>query len=128
MITAVTYGVKISVESVFRKDLSNTENSVFFFNYRVEIENTNSFDMQLLTRHWLIFDSLNPSREVKGDGVVGVQPIIKSGDKYTYVSGCDLHSEMGSMKGFYSIMKLDTNEIFKVAIPKFNMVTAPKLN
>jgi ApaG protein len=128
MITAVTYGVKISVESVYRKDLSNTENSVFFFNYRVEIENTNSFDVQLLNRHWLIFDSLNPSREVKGDGVVGVQPIIKSGDKYTYVSGCDLHSEMGSMKGFYSIMKLDTNEIFKVSVPKFNMITAPKLN
>jgi len=128
MITAVTYGVKISVESVYRKDLSNPENSVFFFNYRVEVENTNSFDVQLLSRHWHIFDSLNPSREVKGDGVVGVQPIIKSGDKYTYVSGCDLHSEMGSMKGTYSIMKLDTNEIFRVSIPKFNMITAPKLN
>ena len=128
MITAVTYGVKISVESVYRKDLSNPENSVFFFNYRVEVENTNSFDVQLLNRHWLIFDSLNPSREIKGDGVVGAQPIIKAGDKYAYVSGCDLHSEMGSMRGFYSFMKLDTNEIFKVSIPKFNMITAPKLN
>jgi len=128
MITAVTYGVKISVESVYRKDLSNPENSVFFFNYRVEVENTNSFDVQLLNRHWLIFDSLNSSREVKGDGVVGVQPIIKASNKYTYVSGCDLHSEIGSMKGFYSFIKLDTKEIFKVSIPKFNMITIPKLS
>jgi len=128
MITAVTYGVKISVESVYRKDLSNPENSVYFFNYRVEIENTNSFDVQLLNRHWLIFDSLNPSREVKGDGVVGVQPVIKPSEKYTYVSGSDIHSEVGSMKGYYSFLRIDTNEIFKVSIPKFTMITVPKLN
>jgi len=128
MITAVTYGVKISVESVYRKDLSNPENSIYFFNYRVEIENTNSFDIQLLNRHWLIFDSLNPSREVKGEGVVGVKPTLKPGEKYTYVSGSDIHSEMGSMKGYYSFIKLDTNEVFKVSIPKFQMITTPKLN
>lgn len=128
MITAVTYGVKISVESIYRKDLSNAENSIFFFNYRVEIENTNSFEVQLLNRHWYIFDSLNPAREVKGDGVVGEQPTLRPGQKHVYVSGCDIHSEIGYMKGYYSFLKLDTNEIFRVPVPQFQMISTPKLN
>ena len=128
MITAVTYGVKISVESIYRKDLSNAENGIFFFNYRVVIENTNSFDVKLLNRHWYIFDSLNPAREVKGDGVVGEQPTLTPGQKHVYVSGCDIHSEIGYMKGFYSFLKLDSNEIFKVPVPQFQMISTPKLN
>ena len=128
MITAVTYGVKISVESIYRKDLSNAENGIFFFNYRVEIENTNSFEIQLLNRHWYIFDSLNPAREVKGDGVVGEQPTLVPGQKHVYVSGCDIHSEIGYMKGVYSFLKIDSNEIFRVPIPQFQMISTPKLN
>jgi len=128
MITALSYGVKISVESIYRKDLSNTENSIFFFNYRVEIVNTNNFDIQLLKRHWHIFDSLNPLREVKGEGVVGEQPILKPGQKHTYVSGCDIHSEIGFMTGYYSFIRIDTNEIFKVSIPRFQLISTPKLN
>jgi len=128
MITAVTYGVKISVESIYRKDLSNAENGIFFFNYRVEIENTNSFEIQLLNRHWYIFDSLNPAREVKGDGVVGEQPTLVPGQKHVYVSGCDIHSEIGYMKGVYSFLKIDSNEIFRVPVPQFQMISTPKLN
>ena len=128
MITAVTYGVKISVESIYRGDLSNAENNIFFFNYRLEIENTNDFDIQLLNRYWFIFDSLNQSREVNGDGVVGEQPTLKPGEKHTYVSGCDIHSEVGFMSGYYSFLKIDSNEIFKVAIPKFQLISTPKLN
>ena len=87
MTTALTYGVKISVESIYRKDLSNAENGIYFFNYRIEIENRNDFDIQLLNRYWFIFDSLNPAREVSGEGVVGEQPILKPGQKHVYVSG-----------------------------------------
>lgn len=79
MITGLTYGVKISVESLYRKDLSNVENGLFFFNYRIVIENKNAFDVQLKSRYWFIFDSLNPAREVEGEGVVGEQPILTPG-------------------------------------------------
>ena len=128
MITAVTYGVKISIESIYRKDLSNAENGIFFFNYRVEIENTNSFNVQLLNRYWYIFDSLNPLREIKGDGVVGEQPTLKPGENHVYVSGCDIHSEIGYMKGHYSFINLDSDEIFQVPIPQFQLISGPKLN
>ncbi|UKN02126.1 Co2+/Mg2+ efflux protein ApaG [Paracrocinitomix mangrovi] len=128
MATAVTYGVKISVESIYRKDLSNAENGLFFFNYRIVIENTNDFDIQLKSRYWFIFDSLNPAREVKGDGVVGEQPILSPGRKHVYVSGCDLHSEIGYMRGYYMFEKTETKETFRVAVPKFDLITVPKLN
>ena len=128
MITGLTYGVKISVESVFRKDLSNIENSIYFFNYRIVIENTNSFDIQLVKRYWHIFDSLNAPKIIEGDGVVGEQPIIKPGQKHAYVSGCDLNSEIGYMKGYYTFLKIDSNENFKASIPRFELIAKVKLN
>ncbi|MCG8576048.1 MAG: Co2+/Mg2+ efflux protein ApaG [Flavobacteriales bacterium] len=128
MVTGVTYGVKISVESLYRKDLSNIENRLFFFNYRIVIENKNSFDIQLKSRYWFIFDSLNPPREVEGDGVVGEQPILSPGQKHVYVSGCDLHSEIGYMHGYYVFERIDTRELFKVRVPQFDLFAKPKMN
>jgi ApaG protein len=128
MTTALTSGVKISVESLYRKDLSNVENELFFFNYRIVIENKNPFDVQLKSRFWYIFDSLNPSREVQGEGVVGEQPILMPGQKHVYVSGCDLHSEIGYMKGHYIFERMDTKECFKVEVPRFELVAKLKLN
>ncbi len=128
MVTGLTYGVKISVESIFRKDLSNIENNIYFFNYRIVIENTNMFDIQLIKRHWHIFDSLNPPKIIDGDGIVGEQPIIKPGQKHVYVSGCDLFSEIGYMKGNYTFIRVDSNETFKAAIPRFELIAKPKLN
>ncbi len=128
MITALTCGVKISVESLYRKDLSNVGNNMFFFNYRIVIENMNSFEVQLISRYWYIFDSLNPSKEIAGEGIVGEQPILESGQKHVYVSGCDLHSEIGYMRGYYVFERMDTKERFKVAVPKFELVAKLKLN
>lgn len=128
MKTAVTSGVKISVESLYRKDLSNVENSLYFFNYRIVIENKNAFDVQLKSRYWYIFDSLNPAREVEGAGVVGEQPVLTPGQKHVYVSGCDLHSEIGHMHGYYIFEKVETGELFKVDVPKFNLFAKPKMN
>lgn len=128
MTTALTSGVKISVESLYRKDLSNVDNELYFFNYRIVIENTNPFDIQLKSRYWYIFDSLNPSREVQGEGVVGEQPILPPGKKHIYVSGCDLHSEIGFMKGYYIFERIDTRERFKVDVPRFELFAKLKMN
>lgn len=101
---------------------------MFFFNYRIVIENMNPFEVQLISRYWFIFDSLNPSKEIAGEGIVGEQPILESGQKHVYVSGCDLHSEIGYMRGYYVFERMDTKERFKVAVPKFELVAKLKLN
>ncbi len=128
MSTLITSGVQITVKSFFRADLSEVIESQYFFNYKVEIENTNSFDVQLMARDWYIFDSLNSSRYVNGAGVIGEQPILKPGEKYNYTSGCDLRSEIGLMKGFYTLKNLVDGELFEVFVPTFRLEYPPKLN
>lgn len=59
-----------------------------------------------MRRQWFIFDSNGSVREVEGEGVVGIQPVIEPGQSYAYVSGCNLKTDIGSMKGHYSMIRL----------------------
>lgn len=128
MVSKVTEGVKVIVESYYQPDYSNPLSGEYMFAYRVTIENRNAFAVQVLSRHWHIFDSNATRREVQGDGVVGVQPVIKPGGRYQYVSGCNLKTEMGSMHGTYSVLDLDTQRTFEVRIPVFQMTAPFKMN
>lgn len=128
MSTLITSGIQISVQTQFRPDLSNIVKSEFLFNYRIDIENTNPFSVQLITRDWYIFDSLYTARYVNGEGVVGEQPILKPGERFTYTSGCDLSSEIGMMKGFYTFKNLIDGELFEVFVPTFKLEYQGKLN
>ncbi len=124
----ITEGIKIKVEPGFRDDLSQIENHSFIFNYRVTVTNTNNFSVQLLLRDWYIFDSLSEIRIVSGEGVIGQQPILKPGESFSYTSGCDLNSEVGFMKGYYTFKRLDDDELFRVTVPIFNLEFPAKLN
>ncbi len=128
MNTLITSGIQISVKTDFRYDLSEVVDSKYFFNYCIEIQNTNSFPVQLRSRDWYIFDSLNDARFVSGPGVVGEQPILKPGESFTYTSGCDLQAEIGLMKGFYTFQNMADGELFEVFVPTFRLEYPPKLN
>lgn len=128
MVSKVTEGVKVSVESFYQPDYSNPLNNEYMFAYRVTIENHNSFPVKLLRRHWHIFDSNASKREVEGEGVVGVQPQINAGDQYQYISGCNLKTEMGKMFGTYLMEDLANRKQFEVNIPVFDMVVPFKMN
>lgn len=128
MSTAITEGVKISVSTQFRPDLSDLMHNRLFFNYRIEIQNKSDFKIQLLHRDWFIFDSLDEASFVSGEGVVGEQPILTPGQKYSYISGCELNSEIGSMRGFYTFKNLDNEDLFQVQIPQFDLIYPGKLN
>lgn len=128
MNTLTTSGVQISVRTNFRSDLSEISESRYFFTYRVEIHNTNSFSVQLQSRDWYIFDSLSDARYVNGLGVVGEQPVLKPGETFVYSSGCDLQAELGMMKGFYTFLNLNDGSIFEVTVPVFQLEYPAKLN
>jgi uncharacterized protein affecting Mg2+/Co2+ transport len=112
MTTALTSGVKISVETLYRKDLSNVENGLFFFNYRIVIENKNAFDVQLKSRFWHIFDSLNPAREVMGEGVVGEQPILASGQNTFTFQAVIYILKLAICRGIMSLKEQIPNNYF----------------
>ena len=128
MISKISAGVEVSVETFYQQDFSNPLQSEYMFAYRITIENHNTYPVKLHSRHWYIFDSNGSYREVEGEGVVGMQPVINNGDHYQYVSGCNLHSEMGRMHGTYLMENLNTQELFEVNIPAFELVTPFKYN
>jgi ApaG protein len=128
MVSKVTEGVKVSVESFYQPDYSNPVNNEYMFAYRITIENKNDYPVKLLRRHWFIFDSNASHREVEGEGVVGVQPQINAGEQYQYISGCNLKTEMGKMYGTYLMEDIATKKQFSVNIPVFEMVVPFKMN
>ena len=128
MVQQVTEGVSITVETFYQPAQSNPLSSEYMFAYRITIENLSTMPVKLLRRHWHIIDSNGSYREVEGEGVVGQQPIIEPGDNHEYVSGCNLKTDIGSMKGHYEMKRIVDEERFYVNIPEFYLIAPYKLN
>ena len=128
MNTQITAGVKVSVDVIYQPEYSNPEKSHFMFSYQITIENTSEYTVQLLNRHWDIFDAIGELSQVDGEGVVGEKPILSPGEIHQYVSGCNLKSEIGHMSGYYEMIREFDGQIFIVDIPRFNLIASFKLN
>lgn len=128
MVEQITKGIKISVETKFNSISTRNNNAYYVFSYVITIENNSQQTVKLTDRFWKIYDSLNKTEIVSGEGVVGQTPTLKPNDIYTYSSGCFLQSNIGAMKGFYTMINLDNFEQFKVYIPTFKLVTPVLLN
>ncbi|OIN58340.1 Co2+/Mg2+ efflux protein ApaG [Arsenicibacter rosenii] len=128
MVSAVTEGIKVSVRTEYQAEYSSPLQSHYVFTYRITIENASEYTIQLLRRHWTIYDSNGTVREVEGEGVVGQQPVLEPGEVHEYVSGCNLRSSMGKMVGHYLVERIIDGKYVSVAIPEFTMVAPFKLN
>ncbi|MDD7914943.1 Co2+/Mg2+ efflux protein ApaG [Polaribacter ponticola] len=123
MIQQVTKGIKISVKTKFNGTSFRNNRLYYVFAYFITIENKSSETVKLTHRMWEIFDSLNNTEIVNGEGVIGQTPILKPNDNYSYSSGCFLESNIGAMRGYYSMENLETFQKFKVIIPTFQLST-----
>lgn len=101
-------------------DQSHPPSSRWFWAYHIRIENAADEAVQLLSRHWIIRDAAGNVQEVKGEGVVGEQPLIEPGASYDYVSGCPLQTSSGSMEGSFQ-MVTENGTVFEAAIPHFHL-------
>ena len=128
MDTSITRGIKISVETEYLEKESSPIKNKYIFSYHITIENQSDSAIQVISRHWSIFDSLAKTREVIGDGILGKQPVIEPGGSHAYTSWCPLESEMGLMFGFYQIRIVDLDEIIDVRIPEFTLCADYVLN
>ncbi len=106
MVTEITKGIKVSVETEYQKEYSSPRQFHYVFTYKVTIENQSENTIQLRRRHWFIKDAGYGDREVEGVGVIGVQPVIEPGEFHQYVSGCNLKSGIGKMFGNYEMEKV----------------------
>ncbi|WP_019959919.1 Co2+/Mg2+ efflux protein ApaG [Woodsholea maritima] len=118
MYESVTQGIVVRVQPDFLEGESTPEENRYFWSYRVEIENRTGESVQLMTREWRITDARGRTRIVKGEGVVGEQPVIRPGERFTYTSGAPLETSSGFMSGFYG-MKISDGTPFLATIPAF---------
>lgn len=100
----------------------------YAFGYTITIENLSKDAVQLVARHWDIFDALKDIETIDGEGVIGRKPVIKPGKSHTYSSGCLLASPIGAMKGHYEMVNFTTSEEFEVEIPTFKFAAPFAIN
>lgn len=114
--------IKVDVETRYIEEQSNPEQNYYVFAYTITIQNDGNQAAQLLTRHWVITDSNQKVQEVRGDGVVGEQPMLKPGEQFVYTSGTMLETSVGTMKGSYQ-MVADDGSHFDATINEFVLST-----
>jgi len=115
-----TEGITVRVESFYLEDQSEPIDDHYVWAYRVEVENNGEAVVQLLTRHWVITDSTGKTQEIRGDGVVGHQPVLEPGQSFEYTSGTPLATPSGFMSGSYQMIDGDGRQ-FDAVVPAFSL-------
>lgn len=124
----LTDNISVNVLPHYEAKASNPSEGEYIFSYNIDIINNGNSTVQLLSRHWYIFDSNGHYSEVKGEGVVGQKPIILPGKSHSYQSFCHLRTDIGMMWGKYLMKETDSERLFEVSIPSFQMITPMRLN
>jgi len=125
--TAITEGIRVTVESVYVSEQSAPRAQRYVFAYTVKIANEGTEPAQLRTRHWIITDSNGKVEEVRGPGVIGQQPLLRPGDHFEYTSGCVLQTPRGEMHGTYQMHRPDGRS-FDAEIAPFALALPYSLN
>ena len=114
--------INVNVETRYLVEQSNPDNNYYVFAYTITIQNLGKQQAQLLTRHWVITDSNHKVQEVRGDGVVGEQPVLDPGEQFVYTSGTMIETSVGTMKGSYQ-MRAQDGSLFDAIIDEFVLST-----
>ena len=125
--TQTTQGIEISIDPIYQQQYSNPLQEKYVFAYFVTIRNMGQEAVQLLRRHWYIYDSNNQLREVEGEGVIGQTPVIQPGEKFEYNSWTEMPTTIGKMYGFYTMQRSSDGAMIDAEIPEFPLV-APFIN
>lgn len=126
--SALTRGIRVTVESHYVPSHSSPAEKRYVFAYRVRIANEGHSTVQLRTRHWIIRHGDGRVEEVRGPGVVGEEPVLEPGAKYEYTSGCRLETPRGSMKGSYHFETKGGGGEFDADIAEFALELPFSLN
>jgi ApaG protein len=125
--TAVTQGIRVTVKSEYIAERSSPVHGQYAFAYTVRIANEGLNVAQLRSRHWVITDGDGKVQEVRGDGVVGAQPVLRPGQHFEYTSWCVIATPHGSMQGTYQMVR-EGGERFDALIAPFPLTLPYSLN
>lgn len=127
MSEAVTRGIRVRVRAAYLPERSAPHEGNYFFAYRITISNEGSETAQLIARHWVITDAEEHVEEVRGEGVVGEQPVLRPGESFEYTSFCPLSTPFGTMQGTY-LMLSASGEHFQAEIAPFTLAVPHTVN
>ncbi len=119
------YEFTVTASPQFIAEQSDPEADQYVFAYTITVHNTGEVTARLLSRHWVITDADGKVEEVKGDGVVGEQPLLRPGEAFRYTSGCPLETPVGSMRGTYHCVAEDGTH-FDAPVPEF-VLSGPRV-
>ncbi|NUT80726.1 Co2+/Mg2+ efflux protein ApaG [Pseudomonas sp. NA13] len=121
------YQVDVSVTTRFLAEQSQPEHDRFAFAYSITVRNNGSLPARLLSRHWIITDGDGHVEEVRGEGVVGQQPLIDAGKSHSYSSGTVMTTKVGTMQGTYQ-MQAEDGKRFDAVIKPFRLAVPGALH
>jgi ApaG protein len=121
------YAFDIEITTRFLDDQSRPGEDRYVFAYTINIRNTGDVPARLLDRHWIITDANGRVEEVRGDGVVGEQPLLQPGEHFEYTSGAVLETSVGTMQGSYGMLA-DDGTRFEAPIPAFTLAVPRTLH
>jgi ApaG protein len=105
--------IRVDVSTNYVGEQSKPDESHYVFAYTITIRNEGKVPARLLTRHWVITNGNGKVKEVRGEGVVGEQPVLGPGERFEYTSGVPLSTASGFMTGRY-LMVSETGERFEI--------------
>ena len=120
MYRAVTRQIEVTVEPNFLPERSSVDRGQYFWSYTIVITNTGAETVQLRTRHWTITDATGRKQEIRGEGVIGEQPVLAPGERFEYTSGVPLPTASGFMTGCYQMVS-ESGERFEIDVPTFSL-------
>lgn len=112
--------IRIEVETAYLDHQSDPGEGRYAFAYSITISNDGPIAARLLSRHWIITDADGGVQEVRGEGVVGEQPLIRPGEGFRYSSGAIIPAPVGSMRGAYHMVD-ETGHRFEAQIAPFTL-------
>ena len=114
------YRIDVQAQVKYIADQSDIDARRYVFAYTITITNTGSVAARLVSRHWIVTDSNNEVQEVKGEGVVGEQPLLEPKQSFRYTSGTFIATPVGTMRGSYQMVAADGTE-FDAPIAEFTL-------
>jgi len=114
------YEISVAERTAFIPDQSDLDSGRYVFAYTITITNIGTLPAQLVSRHWIITDANNQVQEVRGQGVVGEQPLLRPNESFQYTSGTAIATPVGTMRGTYQMVAEDGVQ-FDASIPEFTL-------
>ncbi len=112
--------ISIHTQPEFIESESSITEGFYLWAYHIKIENKGKDAVQLLNRYWNITDGHGVVKEVKGPGVIGLQPVIQPFESFEYSSSVNLNTPSGIMYGSYEFKTTD-GENFEANTPVFSL-------